>query len=109
MILNYYYCNNNIETNKTIIKNYLDNIKTMLKSKYDTNWLNASWLSKYWLLFYLNETKWNIDEITGFRDTILADVKLDKLLADDTLSTRLNIFKIMKDLNIEVLNYENTR
>lgn len=109
MILNYYYCNNNIETNKTIIKNYLDNIKTILKSKYDTNWLNASWLSKYWLLFYLNETKWNIDEITGFRDTILADVKLDKLLADDTLSTRLNIFKIMKDLNIEVLNYENTR
>lgn len=109
MILNYYHCNNNIETNKTIIKNYLDNIKTMLKSKYDTNWLNASWLSKYWLLFYLNETKWNIDEITGFRDTILADVKLDKLLADDTLSTRLNIFKIMKDLNIEVLNYENIR
>ena len=80
-----------------------------MKSKYDTNWLNASWLSKYWLLFYLNETKWNIDEINGFKDTILADVKLDKLLADDTLSVRLNIFNIMKNLDIDVLNYENTR
>lgn len=109
MILNYYHQNNNIEGNKTSIKDYLDSIKISLKSKYDTNWLNASWLSKYWLLFYLNETKWNIDEINGFKDTILADVKLNKLLADDTLSVRLNIFNIMKNLDIDVLNYENTR
>ena len=109
MILNYYHQNNNIEENKTSFKDYLDSIKISLKSKYDTNWLNASWLSKYWLLFYLNETKWNIDEINGFKDTILADVKLNKLLADDTLSVRLNIFNIMKNLDIDVLNYENTR
>ena len=109
MILNYYHQNNSIEENKTSIKDYLDSIKTSLKSKYDTNWLNASWLSKHWLLFYLNETKWNIDAINGFKDTILADAKLDKLLEDDTLSTRLNIFNIMKNLDIDVLNYENTR
>ena len=109
MILNYYHRNNSIEENKASIKDYLDSIKTSLKSKYDTNWLNASWLSKHWLLFYLNETKWSIDEINGFKDTILADVKLDKLLADDTLSTRLNIFNIMRNLDIDVLNYENTR
>ena len=109
MILNYYHQNNSIEENKASIKDYLDSIKTSLKSKYDTNWLNASWLSKHWLLFYLNETKWNIDAINGFKDTILADAKLDKLLEDDTLSTRLNIFNIMKNLDIDVLNYENTR
>lgn len=59
--------------------------------------------------FYLNETKWNIDEINGFKDTILADVKLNKLLEDDTLSVRLNIFNVMKNLDIDVLNYENMR
>ena len=60
-------------------------------------------------IFYLNETKWNIDEINGFKDTILADVKLNKLLEDDTLSVRLNIFNVMKNLDIDVLNYENMR
>ena len=60
-------------------------------------------------IFYLNETKWNIDEINGFKDTILAGVKLNKLLEDDTLSVRLNIFNVMKNLDIDVLNYENMR
>ena len=109
MILNYYYRNNEIEENKDIIKAFLNDIKLSLKSKYDSNWLNASWLSKYWLLFYLNDTKWHIDDIIGFKDTILSDVKLKKLLENPTLSKRLNLFKIMKNLNIEFLNYDNKR
>ena len=109
MILNYYYRNNEIEENKDIIKAFLNDIKLSLKSKYDSNWLNASWLSKHWLLFYLNDTKWHIDDIIGFKDTILSDVKLKKLLENPTLSKRLNLFKIMKNLNIEFLNYDNKR
>lgn len=109
MILNYYYRNNEIEENKDIIKAFLNDIKLSLKSKYDSNWLNASWLSKNWLLFYLNDTKWHIDDIIGFKDTILSDVKLKKLLENPTLSKRLNLFKIMKNLNIEFLNYDNKR
>ena len=109
MILNYYYRNNEIEENKDIIKAFLNDIKLSLKSKYDSNWLNASWLSKHWLLFYLNDTKWHIDDIIGFKDTILSDVKLNKLLENPTLSKRLNLFKIMKNLNIEFLNYDNKR
>lgn len=109
MILNYYYRNNEIEENKDIIKAFLNDIKLSLKSKYGSNWLNASWLSKHWLLFYLNDTKWHIDDIIGFKDTILSDVKLKKLLENPTLSKRLNLFKIMKNLNIEFLNYDNKR
>lgn len=109
MILNYYYHNNKIEENKDIIKDFLNDIKLSLKSKYDSNWLNASWLSKHWLLFYLNDTKWHVDDIIGFKDTILSDVKLNKLLENPTLSKRLNLFKIMKNLNIEFLNYDNKR
>ena len=46
-----------------------------------------------------------LDFLISREDFLLRTVKD----GDDTLSTRLNIFKIMKDLNIEVLNYENTR
>ena len=109
MILDYYISNEIIQENKIIIKKYLNKIKQELKEKYDTNWLSAAWLSKYWLLFYLNEIKWKIHNIVGFGDTLLAEITLEKLMDDPNLNKRLNLYKVMCDLNIQVLNYENER
>lgn len=89
-----------IDTIKEIIDIWITYLVTKLKEKYDTNWLNASWLSKYWLLFYLNEIKWKLHNIVGFGDTLLAKITLEKLMDDPNLNKRLNLYKIMCDLNI---------
>ena len=106
MILNYYYYNDYYENSeiKGKLKTYFEKIKSNLINKYGTNWLNAAWLSKYWIIFYMNETRWKIHEIVGYKDTVFEKIKLDKLLEDPTLMKKLNIFKIMKDLGIEIFD-----
>lgn len=111
MILNYYFSDELIwEENKVIICEYLSCIKQDLKAKYGGScWSKAAWLSKYWLLFYLNETKWMAHKITGFKGTLLTEITLQKLMKDQKLKKQLSLYKVMCDLRVEVLNYETER
>lgn len=102
----YFYKNNLLDIYKEKIKEYLENIKNELIKRYDCNWKNASYYSKYWLLFYTNCIRWKIHTINGFKDTILFETDLNNLIKDETLKIKLNLFKIMIDNDVEFIYFE---
>lgn len=107
-ILSFEYFNKNdlLDIYKEEIKEYLSSIKNELLKRYDTNWKNASYYSKYWLLFYTNCMRWKIHTKNGFKDTILFDTDLNNLIKDVLLKEKLNLFKIMFDNNVEFICFE---
>lgn len=102
----YFYENDLIDTYKVQIKDFLANIKNELIDRFGHDWKNASYYSKYWLLFYTNCVRWKIHIKDGFRNTILFEVELNNIILDNTLKKKLNLFKIMLDNNIEFIYFE---
>lgn len=105
MIFNYYSELELLGDKKHILHPYLVFVKEDLKNKYADNWKQASWLSKYWLLFYMNDLKWNIHNIAGYGDTILPEINIESLTISPPLTTRLYLFLTMKNIGIELLDY----
>ena len=96
IILN--YCNNKnlLEKNKEWLKKYFNDMKVNLLKAYDGNWQLGAWISKYWLLLYMNQKEWKIHQKQGFKDTIFVEVDIEKLCSDnDAIAKRLNLFNIL--------------
>ena len=104
--LEYFLNNNLLKKYKDNIKELLNNIKINLENRFGNDWKKASYFSKYWLLFYTNSIRWKIDRIDGFKDTILKDINLDNIIKDKELSKKYNLFKVMKDKNVEFFSFE---
>lgn len=104
LALEYFHHNNKLVTYKEIIKEKLDEIKKELKERYDTNWIQGGYYSKYWLLFYINSTRWKIHYIAGFKESILNDMDLPNLNLKNI--KQIKLFKFMYDNRIELLTFD---
>jgi hypothetical protein len=106
MIIDYYYKIDGVKNNKEMVVRYLNDVADSLKDKYGSDWKPASWLSRYWLLLYNNETNWNLHKVPGYKDTILGHASLDKITArNKSMQKKLRIFQIMKEKEILLLDY----
>lgn len=105
--LEYFFHHDQLELCKQQIKDRLHNIKVELQSRFDTNWIKAGYYSKYWLLFYINSTRWKIHNVSGYKNSILKDMYLPDLYSKDIKEIKL--FKSMYDNDVQLLkfNYDN--
>lgn len=103
----YFYKNNLLKTYKTEIKDYLNTIKSELSVRFELDWKSAGYYTKYWLLFYTNSIRWKIHLEKGFGDTIFSDMMVSKLVGNDSLSKKLNLFKKFFDKDVEFLVFDN--
>lgn len=105
LVFEYLYKNNLLNTYKERIKKYLLDIKENMTYSYEHQWKSALYYSKYWLLFYTNCVRWKIHKKAGFKDTILKEANLEELVKTPELKEKLNLFKIMLDCGIELIDF----
>ncbi len=103
----YFYENGLFKLFEKEIKDYLSKIYQDLKNRFDQNWKKAGYYSKYWLLFYTNCSRWKIHNIFEFKDTILSDFNLDEISKDVELKSKLKLFLILYNNDINFMIFEN--
>lgn len=103
--IEYLVKNSLVDKCKEELREYLSNIKENLKFRFNSNWKKAGYYTKYWLLFYTNSIRWNLHKQDGFGDTILNEMNLEELFNDSDLKKQLNLFFILKKLNISFFEF----
>lgn len=96
LVFEYFIRNNLISTYKEEMKCYLSLIPKYLNSNFDSHDPYLIYYSRYWLFLYINFTKWNLEDVSGFKQYLKDFDFLDSsniLFNDD----KLEILRIMKD------------
>ena len=105
--MEYFWCNSLIVKYKSEIKSYLKKIKEELLTRFDSNWKQAGYYTKYWMLFYTNCVRWKIHEEKGFGDTIFYNMVINDLIHNDsTLEKKLNLLNKLYEKNVEFLTFD---
>ena len=101
MCLDYFYINNLIVAKAGLINNYLDNIKIELKNRFNSNWAQAAYDTKYWLVFYTNSLKWKYENDINYKDTLFDELNINKLSNKPSMPGRLKLLELLYCNDVE--------
>ena len=78
-----------------LIKNYLDSIKDELNQRFGTEWKQATYDTKYWLVFYTNSVRWKYEANGNYANSLFDTFNIQKLVRDSSMPNRLRILEIL--------------
>ena len=78
-----------------LIKNYLDSIKAELNQRFGTEWKQATYDTKYWLVFYTNSVRWKYETNGNYANSLFDTFNIQKLVRDSSMPNRLKILEIL--------------
>lgn len=108
MCLDYFNLNNLCVSKVDEIKEYLDCIKAELINRFDTNWKQAAYDTKYWLVFYTNSLRWKFEMNTEYSGTLFDELNIHTLASNPSMPGRLKMLDILYVNGVEFYENENS-
>lgn len=105
MCLDYFNSNNLTIEKEELIKKYLDNIKIELNNRFGSEWKQAAYDTKYWLVFYTNSLRWKYETKIEYIGTLFDELNIHTLVSTPSMPGRLKMLDILYVNGVEF--YEN--
>ena len=85
----------------------MDRIKDELINRFDNNWKQAAYDTKYWLIFYTNSLRWKFETSAEYSGTLFDERNIHTLISNPSMPGRLKILDILYVNNVEFYENEN--
>lgn len=108
MCLDYFSLNSLSIIKAEEVKKYLDHIKDELINRFDNNWKQAAYDTKYWLIFYTNSLRWKFETSTEYSGTLFDELNIHTLASNPSMPGRLKMLDILYVNDVEFYENENS-